>query len=473
MLTLVLEFVQLAALPRGQSGEVFLTAWAVEAQPVGGPAAGGGYIEGCWNFFPAAAEAYPGLVVGTGVEDYFDSGYYFGADSGDALGILFANALSGLTLFQRDAPSGAERLSAYRFHNTDPLVFTDGGQLTWQVGAQAHPGATKCGNALPPAAAMHPGATGAPWRPLNASRALSPVNVSTYAWVYIYPGPYACSSAPPGGAPACVPSSAGAWGNSASPDCCSAPPPPPPAPPTPTPPPPPPPAPSPGPPALVGCASGLCSALCSNPAVRGCAAGGWGGGAGMDLRAPASGVPCGGPLGPCAASAADACAPGWGLCLAGAASDASALARLRANLSAGECEKGSGAFVAAMSHASPAFESLPQKPCAWRAHCGEPLFFWRSTRALSLLCTPHAHARAQTHHTHNSCAAGPPAPVAVDNGCAAEGWGAEPVCCGAGCALPSCPNSVWLQGTRIHVDEGSGCGALKPGAVSGVLCCRE
>ena len=140
-----LDFVAVAALPAGTRGEVFLTAWAVEAQPEGGPAAGGGYIEGCWNFHRAAAEPYPGLVVGTGVEDYYDSGYYFGADSGDAAGVLFANALSGLTLFQRAAPF--ERLSAYRFHAADPLVFTDGGMLTWQVGAEGHAGATKCGNA--------------------------------------------------------------------------------------------------------------------------------------------------------------------------------------------------------------------------------------------------------------------------------------------------------------------------------------
>ena len=46
-----------------------------QAFPVGGAAAGGGYIEGCWNLFRSSAEAYPGLVVGTGVEDYFDSGH--------------------------------------------------------------------------------------------------------------------------------------------------------------------------------------------------------------------------------------------------------------------------------------------------------------------------------------------------------------------------------------------------------------
>ena len=177
-----LEFVTVAALAAGTSGILFQTSWAVEAQPVGGPAAGGGYIEGCWNFFSSAAESYPGLVVGTGVEDYFDSGYYFGADSGDAVGVLFANALSGLTLFQREAPF--ERLSAYRFHGTDPLVMVDGGSLTWQVGCGPHPGASKCGNVLPPALGVvaRAGAGAA-----RVSRELSAVNVTTSAWIYVLP----------------------------------------------------------------------------------------------------------------------------------------------------------------------------------------------------------------------------------------------------------------------------------------------
>jgi hypothetical protein len=32
---------------------------------------------------------------------------------------------------------------------------------------------------------------------------------------------------------------------------------------------------------------------------------------------------------------------------------------------------------------------------------------------------------------------------------------------------------VWAGGTRIVKDEGSGCGAVKPGAVDGVLCCKR
>ena len=182
------DFVTIASLPVGTKGVIMATSWAVEAQPVGGPSAGGGYIEGCWNFYSNASEViYPGLVVGTGVEDYFDSGYYFGADSGDAVGVLFANALSGLTLFQRQAPY--ERLSAYRFHIMDPLWMIDGGQLTWQVGAKNHPSLSKCGNPLPDTGTNNYNNNFRQSINTNnlLNRTLDPVNVTTYAWIYIWP----------------------------------------------------------------------------------------------------------------------------------------------------------------------------------------------------------------------------------------------------------------------------------------------
>jgi hypothetical protein len=181
-----LDFVTLASLPKGQRGAVFQTSWAVQAKPVGGPARGGGYIEGCWNFYTTADGVYPGLVVGTGVEDYFDSGYYFGADSGDELGTLFHTPLSGLTTFVRDGPD--EKLSAYRFHNHDPLVMADGGKLTWQVGCNQtlRPGVTKCGNPVPEGSEVMDAAGLAQMRG-GVGRTLSAVNVTTYAWVYTFP----------------------------------------------------------------------------------------------------------------------------------------------------------------------------------------------------------------------------------------------------------------------------------------------
>jgi hypothetical protein len=118
------DHVPVVSVPDG-NGMVFMSTLSVETQPVGGDHAGGGYIEGCWQFYSSAAEPYPGLVVGTGVEDYFDSSYYFGADAGifgtdghQIKDLMFRTELSGLTYFERQG--GWERLSAYRFHANDP-----------------------------------------------------------------------------------------------------------------------------------------------------------------------------------------------------------------------------------------------------------------------------------------------------------------------------------------------------------------
>ena len=205
-----LEYVPLAQLPAGSRGLVFATSWGVQTDPAGGNKAGGGYIEGCWQFYRQANETFPGLVVGTGVEDYFDSGYYFGADSGDPVGVPFHNALSGLPLFERTADGKTERVSAYRFHTSDPLVMSDGGKLVWRVGAKGEPGTTKCGNPLPKPAGTRGGGNdgddGIDWGEVQATlvgggerrvgegaggglvgRQLTAINVTTYAWIYVFP----------------------------------------------------------------------------------------------------------------------------------------------------------------------------------------------------------------------------------------------------------------------------------------------
>ena len=211
------DHIALVDVPSGD-GMVFMTTWSVESQPVGGDKAGGGYIEGCWQFYPSADTPYPGFVVGTGVEDYFDSSYYFGADAGifgtdghQIKDLMFRTELSGLTFFQRQG--GWERLSAYRFHGADPLVFNGGGKLLWWVG-QCKPfatnetarsgedlevssgGTTKCGNPMPPTppksaagdfdgmAALQADMEISPAEKLG--RKLTPINVTTYGWYYTW-----------------------------------------------------------------------------------------------------------------------------------------------------------------------------------------------------------------------------------------------------------------------------------------------
>lgn len=209
--------------------------------------------------------------------------YYFGADSGLGDGLPFTNALAGLPLFNRTET--VERISAYRFHSSDPLVFVDGGALVWRVGAKGLPGTTKCGNPLPPSGPLPPA-----------------------------PPPY---PPPPGGG----------GGNG-------------PAPPPPVPP-------APPPVATEGCSDGYCDGFCTNPNVRGCLAK-WANPLG--LRTPPTGEKCGDKAGLCK-SPADACGAGWELCLA---NDDADLDVFRTSMTADECASGDPRqFVAGMSHSNP------------------------------------------------------------------------------------------------------------------------
>jgi hypothetical protein len=250
----------------------------------------------------------------------------------------------------------------------------------------------------------------------------SAVAVTSYVWMYTWPNGQPIQPLQPlpqaymsytCAADACVPlaDESGPFWNADCDGQCTAPPP----------------SPSPGPLPVVGCSSGQCDAFCGTPTVHGCVAT-WPGTASM--RDPPTGKPCGGSSGPCAVPA-DACAPGWAPCLTNDTAGGSiSPAGFRSAITADACAAGDPRrFISAMSHAIPAWSNLPPGPC-------------------------------------------PTAPQDGDNGCAADGWGAEPVCCGASCQVPSCPNDIWVGGTRIHVGEGEGCGAVSGGWADGVLCCR-
>jgi hypothetical protein len=83
------------ALPRGYAGLLYMTTFATQTVP-----AGNNYIEGCWHLFPSADAQWPGVVMGTGVEDYFDSAYGFCATSGQGA-CLFAHPTSGPLILER------------------------------------------------------------------------------------------------------------------------------------------------------------------------------------------------------------------------------------------------------------------------------------------------------------------------------------------------------------------------------------
>ena len=125
------------------------------------------YLEGCFHLLtpwvaPTITSSpehrlglsanFPGVTLSTGVEDYYDSSFYFHAG-------IFQLPVSGVTHMcagGKAAPphpacpnSTQSQWSAYRFHEKDPLWFEDGVQLLVRNGDFTGPvpyGAAKCYN---------------------------------------------------------------------------------------------------------------------------------------------------------------------------------------------------------------------------------------------------------------------------------------------------------------------------------------
>jgi len=119
------------------------------------------FMEGCYRFYSPPNAAYPGVLLSTGTEDYFDSGWYFNAGE-------FHFPVSGYTHFK---DSGGITWSAYRFHEMDPLTFSNGFRFVWRNGDAVDPKTgLKCfietgGNVV-----------GSP----------TVSNITSYAWVYTW-----------------------------------------------------------------------------------------------------------------------------------------------------------------------------------------------------------------------------------------------------------------------------------------------
>jgi hypothetical protein len=127
-----LNLVSVANVSAGFSALLVQSTIATSTHPVGN-----NYIEGCWHLYRSHDEPWPGLIVGTGFEDFYNSAYWFGAASGYPNGILYAQAESGLTHFSRgppQGPDGLEQLSAYRFLDNEVVAMANGGRLIWRVG---------------------------------------------------------------------------------------------------------------------------------------------------------------------------------------------------------------------------------------------------------------------------------------------------------------------------------------------------
>jgi hypothetical protein len=83
------------------------------------------YLEACMRAYLGSNQVP--LMLSSGLEDYFLGTYYF--DTGK-----FHADIAGLTHFDRKSKS----FSAYRFHDNDPVFFTDGLRLTCRCGETEH-----------------------------------------------------------------------------------------------------------------------------------------------------------------------------------------------------------------------------------------------------------------------------------------------------------------------------------------------
>jgi len=94
------------------------------------------FLEGCYHWLTPDAPEFPGVVLSTGTEDYYDSGWYF--DAGP-----FHLPTAGLTHLV-NIQGQPVTFSAYRFHEADPLTFSNGFSFVWRNGDNVDASGIKC-----------------------------------------------------------------------------------------------------------------------------------------------------------------------------------------------------------------------------------------------------------------------------------------------------------------------------------------
>jgi len=91
-------------------------------------------LEGCWHaYLPGTPYAqWPGLLLGTGSEDYPESAYYFNAGP-------YRGPTSGLTVLNRGNDTRPSVISFYKLHHRDPIFFNNGFRFDWRNGDVTDP----------------------------------------------------------------------------------------------------------------------------------------------------------------------------------------------------------------------------------------------------------------------------------------------------------------------------------------------
>ena len=120
------------------------------------------FLEGCYHAYTPYNQTFPGLIVSTGTEDYFDSAFYFNGGE-------FHFDVSGYTHFKQISNTSLE-WSAYRMHDIDPIFFNNGFRFEWRNGDVVDSRGFKC--------ITKEGG--------NTIGDLTQSNVTSYAWIYVW-----------------------------------------------------------------------------------------------------------------------------------------------------------------------------------------------------------------------------------------------------------------------------------------------
>jgi hypothetical protein len=125
-----LDFVNATHFERGTRGVIFMHTLSFSAPNLNS-------LEGCFHaILPSTHyDSWPGLVLSSGTEDFYSSGWYFSAGK-------FAFENSGLT--HLSTADGSATVSAYKYFLADPFFFDDGVTFIWRNGDMSDVSGIKC-----------------------------------------------------------------------------------------------------------------------------------------------------------------------------------------------------------------------------------------------------------------------------------------------------------------------------------------
>jgi len=124
-----LDFVDFLTIDAG-AGMMWMMDMSVESQNLN-------FMEGCFHIYDNKVKDFPGQLISTGMEDYFQSAFYF--DAG-----VFASENVGAVHLVNNEEDEIGEFSGYRIHELDPIIFNDGFRFQWRNGDSRTETGLKC-----------------------------------------------------------------------------------------------------------------------------------------------------------------------------------------------------------------------------------------------------------------------------------------------------------------------------------------